>query len=401
MSHKRAAENQLTRDDDGEDHAEDDFVTTPQVADKEEMATRRVVKVRRPEGSEKTSSSGTTSGFFKDAATAAGNAAPAKPAFGFGFGTGSNNSSTSSGAPAKTMNGFSFGAPASSADATKPVFGFPTTTTSAPASGFNFGNTSSTALSSSPSTTFSFGTKADSTATGNSSGSTTTTFSFGAAANKPSTGFSFGLPTNTATASTADGESKPSAAAPPGDDKKALFGAGSFNFGSAVNTFVAARNKMQQEGKEAIPDDGDHDGEDDKPDPAGFGSEIVEQTERDVLATAPSKLYLFEKGEEGKAGRWAERGTGEAKLISQPKADEAKGHVYRLLVRGGYSLNATIKKNTFSLSKTETKHLILLVAAAEGPQTYLLKFTGPAAEANTTKFSDELKKVVEEVSKME
>lgn len=407
MSHKRAAESQLTRDDDGEGRADDDFVTTPQVADTAAMATRRVVKVRRPEGgssSSATTGSGSSTGFFKDAATAASNAAPAKPAFGFGFGFGANSTSSTD-KTATTTNAFSFGGTTTTAGSAKPTFSFPSTvSTSTAALSLGPKSEGSTSATAAP-PTFSFGAAAPAS---------------GDAAKKPTTGFSFGGLTSTmnTTATTANttassasssAEDKETAkATAPTDEKKAVFGAGSFNFGSAVNSFVAARAKMQeeaketktnQEGSEATAAVDGHD--EDKPDPAGFGSEIVEQTARDVLVTAPSKLYVFEKGDEGKAGRWAERGVGDAKLISQPKEGEDKGHIYRLLVRGGYSLNATIKKNTLSLSKAEAKHLILLVATADGPQTYLLKFTGPSAEANTTRFSEELKKVLAEVSKAE
>ncbi|KPA81778.1 hypothetical protein ABB37_04058 [Leptomonas pyrrhocoris] len=413
MSHKRAAETQLTRDNDGEDRAEEEFVTTPQIADESEMATRRVVKVRRPEASSAKPTSGSTSGFFKDAATAASSAAPAKPTFGFKFDSSSNGGGNSS---TGTATAFSFGPTPATAAATKPTFGFPASSATAGASsGFSFGNKAAPTATTSTSS-FTAATTATSGG-GSSSSANPIAFSFGAAppasgdaAKKPATGFNFGLPATAAT--TATTASAPGTGSATKEDEKPVFGAGSFNFGSAVNTFVAARNKMQEEAKEAKPGssegktekngaDGEEDEDEDKPDPAGFGSEIVEQTARDVLVTAPSKLYLFEKGEDGTAGRWTERGTGDAKLISQPNAADADEHIYRLLVRGGYSLNATIKKNTFTLSKTEAKHLILLVATAEGPHTYLLKFTGPSAEANTTKFSEELKKVVAEVSKAE
>ncbi|KPI90522.1 hypothetical protein ABL78_0282 [Leptomonas seymouri] len=421
MSHKRAAENQLTRDDDGEERAQEEFVTTPQIADESEMATRRVVKVRRPEASSTNPSFGSASGFFKDAATAASSAAPPKPTFGFNFGSSNNDSGSTS---TTTTSSFSFGTATTASGATKPTFGFPAPPAkTAASSSFSFGSaaaakattattspSSTTDASSSPAGTFSFGAKPGGTGSSSSGSSANPiAFSFGTAssasgdaAGKAAAHLKLGLPATTG--STADTDNAPKVAK---DDKMPVFGAGNFNFGSAVNTFVAARNKMQAEAKadggKAKTEESTMRGEEDqdKPDAAGFGSEIVEQTARDVLATAPSKLYLFEKGEEGKAGRWAERGTGDAKLISQPKADNAKEHIYRLLVRGGYSLNATIKKNTFTLSKTETKHLILLVATAEGPHTYLLKFTGPSAEANTTKFSEELKKVLEAVSKAE
>lgn len=186
--------------------------------------------------------------------------------------------------------------------------------------------------------------------------------------------------------------------------KAPVFGAGSFNFGAAVNSFVEARKKMQEErGQESEADgEGEDKGSDapkDDADGTGFGSEVVEQSARDVLATAPSKLYLFEKGEGDTPGRWAERGAGEVKLIAEEKKAEVGVHVHRLLVRGGYALNATVGKNLFTLSKTEAKHLILAVATSEGPHTYLLKFTGPNAEVNTTKFSEAIKKIIQEAEK--
>lgn len=419
MSHKRAAESQLTRDDDGDERADDEFVTTPQIADATEMSMRRVVRVRRPEGGSSstttTASSGGSSGFFKDAAVAAGSAAPTKPTFGFNFGTSASGSGGST-ATTATPATFSFGA-APAEGAPKPAtgfgFGFPSTTTASGAKpAFSFSAAPAPSTSTSASEAKEDGEKATAAPT-TATAATPIAFTFGSApptsddaAKKPAATFSFGFPT-TAAPATADGASSA--------EKKPLFGAGTFNFGNAVNSFVAARTKMQEEAKEGKQenkaeataadakdaDNDNNDDDDDTPDPAGFGSEIVEPTARDVLATAPSKLYLFEKGEDGKAGRWAERGSGDAKLVSQPKAGNAAEHLYRLLVRGGYSLNATIKKNTFTLSKTEAKHLILLVATAEGPQTYLLKFTGPSAEANTTTFSAALKKVVEEVSKAE
>nr|VDZ49838.1 hypothetical_protein_conserved [Leishmania donovani] len=310
-----------------------------------------------------------------------------------------------------TAAAFSFAAPASSSSKSSSSFGLPPTTKP---SGFSFGGSTAspatTGTSTTPKTPFSFGglpTDGSSATTG-----TTSSFSLGTnsapsvTASTPAGGFSFGFAPakSSATAPTDEAPAKePAPATATALPKALVFGAGSFNFGSAVNSFVEARKKMQEEkGPESEADgEGEDKGGDapkDDADGTGFGSEVVEQSARDVLATAPSKLYLFEKGEGDTPGRWAERGAGEAKLIAEKKA-EAGVHVHRLLVRGGYALNATVGKNLFTLSKTEAKHLILAVATSEGPHTYLLKFTGPNAEVNTTKFSEAIKKIMQEAEK--
>ncbi|TPP49537.1 NUP50 (Nucleoporin 50 kDa) family protein [Leishmania donovani] len=315
---KRVAGAQLSRDDDGEGRADDEFVTTPQVADESEMANRRVVRVRRPDGA--TSSANAFArgpSLFKDVSLGSDKE---PPVFKMPFGAGDASKGTAA--------AFSFAAPASSSSKSSSSFGLPPTTKP---SGFSFGGSTAspatTGTSTTPKTPFSFG----GLPTDGSSATTGTTSSFS-------------LGTNSAPSVTA---STP---------------AGGFSFGFA---------------------------------PA---NEVVEQSARDVLATAPSKLYLFEKGEGDTPGRWAERGAGEAKLIAEKKA-EAGVHVHRLLVRGGYALNATVGKNLFTLSKTEAKHLILAVATSEGPHTYLLKFTGPNAEVNTTKFSEAIKKIMQDAEK--
>ncbi|CAJ1994018.1 protein of unknown function - conserved [Leishmania donovani] len=398
---KRVAGAQLSRDDDGEGRADDEFVTTPQVADESEMANRRVVRVRRPDGA--TSSANAFArgpSLFKDVSLGSDKE---PPVFKMPFGAGDASKGTAA--------AFSFAAPASSSSKSSSSFGLPPTTKP---SGFSFGGSTAspatTGTSTTPKTPFSFGglpTDGSSATTG-----TTSSFSLGTnsapsvTASTPAGGFSFGFAPakSSATAPTDEAPAKePAPATATALPKALVFGAGSFNFGSAVNSFVEARKKMQEEkGPESEADgEGEDKGGDapkDDADGTGFGSEVVEQSARDVLATAPSKLYLFEKGEGDTPGRWAERGAGEAKLIAEKKA-EAGVHVHRLLVRGGYALNATVGKNLFTLSKTEAKHLILAVATSEGPHTYLLKFTGPNAEVNTTKFSEAIKKIMQEAEK--
>ncbi|KAG5465205.1 hypothetical protein LSCM4_00658 [Leishmania orientalis] len=398
---KRLAGGQLTRDDDGEGRADDDFVTTPQVADDSEMANRRVVRVRRPDGATSTANAFTSgASLFKDVALAS-DKEPSVAKMSFGTG------STSKG----TATAFSFSAPTSSSSQSSSFSGLPPTTTP---SGFHFGggatSSATTGSSAAPTIPFSFvgSTTSESKAPTGVAGS----FSFGtnsapsSGAGKPTGGFSFGFapfksPSTTTTDEAPAREQPATATAQP---KAPIFGAGSFNFGSAVNSFVEARKKIQEEKSEKMADDGEgeDDGDDapkDDADGTGFGSEIVEQSARDVLVTSPAKLFLFEKGEGGAGGRWVERGAGEAKLIAEEKKAEAGVCVYRLLVRGGYALNATVGKNLFTLSKTEAKHLILAVATSEGPRTYLLKLTGPNAEANTTKFSEAIKKIMQEAEK--
>ncbi|GET93715.1 hypothetical protein, conserved [Leishmania tarentolae] len=399
---KRVAGGQLSRDDDGEGRADDEFVTTPQIADESEMANRRVVRVRRPDGAisaANTFAQGPS--LFKNVPLGSDKE---PPAFKMPF----RADDTSKG----TAAAFSFAAPASSSSQSSSSFGLPSTNKP---SGFSFGgSTGSSATTGSTSKapiTFSFsGLPADD---GRTPTEATSRFSFGTtsapstAEGKQASGFHFGFASaeSPATAVTDEApEKEPAPATTKVQAKAPVFGAGSFNFGSAVNSFVEARKKMQEDKSQELEADGEGevksgDAPKDDADGTSFGSEVVEQSARDVLATAPSKLYLFEKGEGDKPGRWAERGAGEAKLIAEESKAESGAHVHRLLVRGGYALNATLGKKLFTLSKTEAKHLILAVATSEGPHTYLLKFTGPNAEANTTKFSEAIKKVMQEVEK--
>ncbi|KAG5464465.1 hypothetical protein LSCM1_00654 [Leishmania martiniquensis] len=397
---KRLAGGQLTRDDDGEGRADDEFVTTPQVADDSEMANRRVVRVRRLErGSAASAYTGGPS-LFKDVALASDKEPPVVK---MSFGASSARKGTA--APS------AFSA-ARSPSNPSPAVGLAANTTP---SGFHFGGSTSSAAttgsSATPTAPFSFGESA--TNVSRAPTGVTGSFSFGSAsaplsgASKSAGGFSFGFasvksPLTTTADETAAKELAPETAT--AQPKAPVFGAGSFNFGSAVNSFVEARKKIQEEKSEKLAADGEgQDSGDDAPkddaEGTGFGSEIVEQSARDVLATSPSKLFLFEKGEGETPGRWVERGAGEAKLIAEEKKSEAGVYVHRLLVRGGYALNATVRKNLFTLSKTEARHLILAVATSEGPRTYLLKLTGPNAEANTTKFSEAIKKIMQESEK--
>ncbi|CAJ1038738.1 hypothetical protein Q4I30_008370 [Leishmania utingensis] len=303
-----------------------------------------------------------------------------------------------------TVTSFSFAAPESSASQPSPSFGFPTSTTPSES---NLGGSTTcpevTGSSTKPAIPFSFG----GSQANNSSAPTGMASSFcfhtstapSSAMKKPVSDFSVGfLPAKSSTTTTTEEApaKEPTAVTETAQPKAPIFGAGSFNFGSAVNSFVEARKKMQEENKDQnLGADDDDDAPKDGADGTGFGSEIVEQSAREVLATAPSKLFLFEKGKGDTPGRWVEHGRGEAKLVAEEKT-ESRVHVHRLLVRGGYSLNATVGKNLFTLSKAEARHLIVAVATSEGPHTYLLKFTGPNAEANTTKFSEAIKKIMQE-----
>ncbi|KAG5490778.1 hypothetical protein JKF63_00900 [Porcisia hertigi] len=400
---KRFAGDQLTRDDDGESRADEEFLTTPQVADESEMATRRVVRVRRTDRGSSSSAFANTPSLFKDVAVASDKE---PPAFKVSFGAGSVVKGTAvGGSPAALAS--------SSTQPTSSLVHPPATTPTA----FRFGGnaTAPATAESSKTPTISFPLGASTTDSGNGSTKMGSSF-FGSTSASSGTasssagGLSFGfgsagIPSATKTDEPPSKEPAPAVSTAMAEPKAPVFGAGSFNFGSAVNSFVEARKKIQEEKHDQISeaDGGGDDNSDKAPkddaDGSGFGSEIVEQAARNVLATAPSKLFVFAKGDGDAPGRWVERGIGEAKIIAEEKKTEAGVHVHRLLVRGGYALNATVGKNLFTLSKTEAKHLILAVATSEGPHTYLLKFTGPNAEANTKKFSEAIKQIMEEPEK--
>lgn len=208
----------------------------------------------------------------------------------------------------------------------------------------------------------------------------------------PPPAFSFGLPAATAPpVSDGKGEAKP------------LFGAGAFNFGSAVSSFAEARKKMEEErekhpGKEdgdaGMSDAGDSEAEQSTP---GFGGGSVAVETGESLAVVPCKLFSFDKASK----QWIERGIGDAKVKRQrvPLAGDGAGEdfVYRLLVRDGYSLNVTIGKNRLVVSKVEPTHVIFTVPSSEGPVTYLLRFTGPNATEGGKAFAEELNRVVKVV----
>ncbi|KAK7201610.1 NUP50 (Nucleoporin 50 kDa) [Novymonas esmeraldas] len=424
-SRKRVATTQLTRDDgDGDRRGDDDFVTAPQIADSSEMSTRRVVRVRRgPDEPASARSFANTPSLFKDIAGPT-ETAPTTSKWGIGA------NEAGKGAPTPF---FSFGATtaasSSSSTAAAPASSAAPTATAAPSSGFSFGSggtagPATTAAAGTPPIAFSFGGQPSSGGGGsnnNAAAGTASGFSFGTGvAAAPTTagveagsGFSFGFPPSTSSSQPPNAAETATAAAESAAPKTAtatatapVFGSGSFNFGVAVNSFVEARKKLHEESKDAVQEAGDGDSANDGDDApkgdgngTGFGSEIVEPTARDVVASGPSKLFLFEKGDDGAAGHWVERGAGDAKLVAEEPKTAAGARVHRLLVRSGYSLNATLGKNLFALSKTEAKHLILAVATSAGPRTYLLKFTGPNAETNTATFSEAIKKVMQEVEK--
>lgn len=376
---KRAAEKQLSRDDDDDrDSQPEEFATTPQIADAEELATRRMVTVKRSTAPPASSAGG----FFKGVA---GAPAPGAPGFSFGaktaeeapkvpsstFGFGAAPAAAPAAAAAKDENGAD-GKPAPS----KFSFGAPP---SAEAPKFNFSFGSSTTSTSGATAPVGFG------------------FNFGAKA--PAQPAS---ETASKEGGGSSGETKP--AEPP----KVIFGStGGFSFKDAANSFAEAQRKLTEEKKasadattegEATATGGNaDDADDDAPKLFANASSIVSSS-GEVLACGPSKLYIYEKN----AKEWKERGQGDAKVkkdvVPVEEGENAKQEktVFRLMVRDGYSLNAIVSKKAFVLSKEAEKHIIFSIATADaGVETYLLKFTGPTAESTTKKVIEELKKVIE------
>lgn len=336
------SENCLNSDNDEE------FATTPQIASPEEMARRRVVRVRRPN---QAGGQTATSGLFKNLGSTA--AAGAQP-----------------------------------------------TTTTGPASGpFSFTSTTSS------SSAMAMATKA------NTSASFSGFSSFGSAANnnmvtpasaaaaaadgtKPPSFFSgFGMvpPNNNAMSTTPEG--------------KPVFPTGAFNFSNAVTTFVEARKKAEEaaklQGGTGSGEQEDNDNNalgDDEDGPCGpllKSQSMIQAAPGEVLAIAPSKLFSFDKT----AKQWIERGEGDAKLKRETVKAEGDGDeiVHRLLVRDGYSLNAVISEKGFLFTSSGAKHVIFTAGTSEGPTHYLLKFVGPQAEENGKKFTEKLKSVLKQV----
>lgn len=382
---------ELTKDNADNDSGDDEFVTTPQIADGEEMATRRVVKVRRPAGGAPDATGNSASSAMKVSGLFSGLSAAVAPSSAAG-------STTTTAMATTTTSGLS--PPLPSTVAAKPVFGFSSISSR--------GDQQPVA----PAATFGFGTpRRDSGSSVGPVGASASTESGSGERAAPVPSALFGLTAAVKGGGVAPAET-PAVSAEGGavaaTSAKPIFGAGAFSFSSAVNSFVEARKKMQEEktadgdasGDAKVSDDDKAD--DDSGESPVFGVEVTESAARDVLASAPTKLYRYEKAEGEATGKWAERGAGEAKLICQEVSggdDAPPKRVYRLLVRGGYAMNATLGKNRFTISKAEEKHLIVAIASAEGPQTYLINFTGSNAVASAKKFSEELKRAITEADK--
>lgn len=361
-SRKRTADTQISKDDyDNDDRDNETFVVTPQVADEAEMATRRVVRVRRPEPS---STPSTGKGFFKNLSTTTPAAAPA---FKSTFGEASTSTTPSFGFTSKAMDG--------SATNHTPAFSFGSVATEACKSAFSCGASATTdaAKKAEAPATFCFGSPPPPSGSGTTAAKPV--FTFGAAP--------------AATTAPVEGKAEDSEATA---EKKPIFG--SFCFASAVTSFAEARQKLdadrkpeemdtpQKELAEAHEEDGDV--------PTVFTGQSVVVSAGEVLTSAPVKLYSFDK----EGNMWVGCGEGLAKLKFEDGEDQKA--VYRMLVRDGYSLNAKLGKNLIVLGKEAEKHIIFSIANKEGAlTTYLMKFTGNNAETNAKVFIEKLKGTIE------
>ncbi|EAN78263.1 hypothetical protein, conserved [Trypanosoma brucei brucei TREU927] len=182
-----------------------------------------------------------------------------------------------------------------------------------------------------------------------------------------------------------------------------LFG-GAHSFGNAVNSFVAAKERLAKAAEET----------DDKgatvdspvsptPGDALANADPVSVATGEVVATIPSKLYLFKSDTKS----WSDCGVGEAKIKKhesnggEDKSGGSPKYFYRLIVRDGYALNTPLSKN-FILTKSEDTHATFSFPVGTKVVTYLLKYTGANAAECGPAFSKALKetlKLAQEQSK--
>lgn len=365
---KRMADTRPSRDDDDDRYDErvsEEFVTTPQIADAEELAKRRMVSVKRTVASAASPAAGSGGisgsgggGFFGGVTTSI-----APPTTGFSFGVGAKKDE----APKLPPSTFGFGSSGTPGD--KKEGG----STPAP-SGFGFG-----APPASEAPKFSFG------------------FPAAAPASASAAPVSFGF-----------GSKGSDAAAKPEPGKFTFGSSVKYNFSEGVSSFAEAQRKLMEENKANVASDsapakvdGDGEGKDtgedtDVPNPLSGASSIVTLS-GEVLASGPSKLYVFDK----EGAKWKEHGEGDAKVKKDVVPTEDGGEakkggktVYRLMVRDGYSLNAVVSKKGFVLSKESEKHFVFSIAVEGGVETYLLKFTGTSAETTAKKVMEEVKKAI-------
>lgn len=348
-SRKRVAENQGGSRH-GDDRDDEDFVTTPQVASAEVMATRRIISVRKPAPA-------------ADAAPAAtGGAAPSP----FGSVLGSFGTATASVAPSPFA---AFG----KVPAAAPV---------APSPFAAFGSAPAAPVAPSP----------------------FAAFGSAPAPVKPAGGFGSGLNFGIAPAAPKPTEPKkeetPFAAAPaPGGFN--FGGAVKFDFGAAASSFSAAAANAAAKAQAAPEEgaDGEEDPEAEVPISGGASSgapllaatdvKTGEEGDLALFETHNAKLFVFHADDK----TWHERGAGSLKV-----SKKADGTVTRVVMRDGKMkkvlLNCNLDKESFRIAQKQEK-MFSFSAPNEGVVgTYLVKITGPTGAAETKAFLAVAEKVI-------
>lgn len=332
FNRKRAADKQGSRD--GDDGGDDEFISTPQVASAEVMATRRIVTVRRPQAPE-----------------AAAAAAPSP----FNSVLGSFGAATAAVAPSP------FAAFGSTPAPPRPVAtGFGATTAIAPSPFAAFG--AAPAPPKPVTGGFNFGIAPPPAAV-----PVTVTPQAPAA---PSSGFNFSFGGNT----TAAGD----AAAP------------KFDFAAAVGAFSAAAANAASKQTTAAADDGEGD-EDPEAEvaiaagvPTLAATEVKTGEEGDVtlFEAHTAKLFNFHADEKS----WNECGAGSLKI-----SNKADGTSTRVVMRDNklkkVLLNCTLAKDSFRLAQKQEKMFSFSAPNNGGAVgTFLVKMTGASAADDTKAF---------------
>jgi hypothetical protein len=348
---KRSADNQGGSREDL-DRDSEEFVTTPQVASADVLATRRIISVRKPT-------------IAPEVVPAAGSAAPTP----FGSVLGSFGAATSAVAPSPFA---AFGsAPAAAAVAPSPFAGF--------------GGTPAAPVAPSPFAGFGSAPAAVKPAAG-----------FGS-------GFNFGItpaaPAPAATESKKEESPAPAvAAAAPGGFN---FGGGvKFDFGAAANSFSAAAANAAAKAHAAAEEagDADEDPEAEVPIAAGAaGAPLLAATEvktgeegdETLFETHNAKLFTFHADDKS----WHERGAGSFKV-----SKKADGTVTRVVMRDGklkkVLLNCCLDKESFRMSQKQEKMFSFSAPNDGAVGTFLVKITGPTGAAETKAFLTIAEKII-------
>ncbi|RNF02390.1 hypothetical protein TraAM80_06422 [Trypanosoma rangeli] len=167
-----------------------------------------------------------------------------------------------------------------------------------------------------------------------------------------------------------------------------LFG-GTFKFGGAPNTFAAAKERMAKTAantQEEAPAQ-----EKPAPSAALAQADPVTPSTEDVLACVSCKLFIFKSETKSWAECGAGDAKVKRHNASKAEDGEEAGKcLYRLTVRDGYALNELLCSN-FYLTKAEDTHVIFTVPKNNGVATYFVKYTGQQAEAHGAEFTKTLK----------